>query len=572
MRTKKITVFVMLFTVLTLCLTLCSCSLFGGDNGGDDKKPTETPSAEEKNGWETLDSTRDVYQNLVVGCAGVAYQGSKESIRKKNNVLTADAKIKIKCDDTAVWLVLKAKYKTDSPKETTILSAEIFTDESAKPEFCSIAAYIYKNVIYVSAGNDNKISIDLPDTFWEQDFFPYEMNNPTGNAMLSTIAMGLATCVVTDSPTVGKYRRSTDEYSFSLDINLAESVYQLSEKLSTFVKDAKEAARLQKFIANIFGVEEIDVVKRNLPEGSMNLYFETKKGVISALSFDFIIKTSQSKNKLFQGHDLNVAVSAEKISFGNDYSAIAIPFAQTSHVAEREKFKSYKDGIYSVSIPLSEYNDTGSANTYTMRATTKMFQANDEDNFIFCEYLNGQDVMTRGVYFYDKKVYFYSSGYLCSFEIYNLGDLAMRVLTSDFAVLNGQNENIGLTETKKFDVYNALAYVIRSVTFKKSTLRFSITEDFFTNVFFDFDLFCKFGNLLTKQDTLKGTNGILELQDYIKTNQIIYNIDLGVSFLTTVNESSDIVKNVVAMLQEADKDAEKRLEKSDVELYLESLE
>ena len=558
MRLKRMVILLSL-VVLTLvfAMMLCSCGFLNGgeQGGGSGTQPgggggsgSGGGCGDDDVGWKKVDSS-NIYTSLILGCTNVAYQGSKGAVSKKG-VLTMDAKLNLTLNGTDLWITLKGKYKSDDPRNNTIVTIDVSTTEEPTPESRIISAYVYRDEIYVALGSDteeqknNKIKFSLKSLKWP-NYFPYEMTKLQSED-IGTLAAAFNSSVVLNKANKAEMRRSQsgDEYRYTLDIDLDETIKMLFKNVEQIEGLNYEIVdQIKEFVAVFYNVPEDTISTGTLPPSVLNVYFETLNGNISVmnLSFDIDIK---EETMLFGGEKMTGSAVIKKLSFGNDYSALAIPFARDE--AEQKKYLVFNDTIFTVTVPLEEYrkNPPDSKNTL-LKVTTKVFQGEGKDDFVFAEYSDAESgKLLKGIYIYDNIAYFYSrenDSYdcFCSVDIRDLGDLAKKAVSNDLA---GDQE---------FDAVKLFAYIINGVSLSDAGIRFSIKPNFYSAVWYNFDSLCQYINSFTVEDMME-IEGIKAFLNYVKTNEVILTFETHGSFFQIVNSNNRYVRDIVSMLGEVD--------------------
>ncbi len=557
MRSKKMLILFLTVLCVVLAMMLCSCSLFGGGDESGSSGGKKDPPKQEEEGWTTVENP-NIYNAFILGCTNVAFQGSKTSVEGNKGVITLESKLKLTLNGSGLWVVLKGKYKNtaqDDPKDTTIVSLEICREETPTAENRIIGAYLYKNTLYFALGKDfeaneqknNKVSVLLNNFDWT-DYFPYEMEK-LDSKKISGLSAILTSSLMTNRANKGEYRRKDgiDEYRYSMDINLAETIPALFRTLeqpniafqSDIVKKAKE------FVAVFYGIESSEVMGSNIPESNVVINFETNNSIISSLDCTFDIDL-KGKTQLFDGGEMHGSVSIEQLSIGNDYSTVKIPFVNDDK--EQKKYVSFAGSTFSVDIPLDEYkNNSIVANSSIMKITTRFFQSDSKEDFLFAEYRDKEtNSLKKGIYIYNDILYFFalkdgSYTCLCSLDIIDIGDLATKIVSND---LGGTNE---------FEPTKLLAYIINGVSLEQSSVRFSIKPNFYSDVWYNFEDMCNYIDSLV-EETILDVPGIRDFYDYVKTNEVIMSVRTDVPFMNIVTGSDTYINGVVSMLGEVSAD------------------
>ena len=555
MKTKKIVILFLTVLCVVLALMLCSCSLFGNGNNsggeGEGGNNAKTPS----DGWKTTE-TDGLYTALLLGGTNVAYQGSQKSIEDNNGILTLDSKVKLTFNGNSLWAILKAKYKNVSPKDNTMFSLEICTDATPTVDNRVVAIYMFRNELYIALGKDfdasdkgknNKVKVSLNNVGWEQ-YFPFKMDKLTSGD-ISAIAGVLSSNIVTNKENIAEKRRNegVDEYRYTLDINVSESVAGLFGAISgiktldlEFIKKAKE------FVAVLFGVKVSELLTGDLPDSNLKIKFETHNAIISSFNIDFDVDLS-GKTMLFSDGKMSMNASMEKLTLGKDYTQMQIPFASSDNTAERGKYVSFTGSIFSIDIPLDEYSNTDMKKSM-LKVTTRFFQGSGSQDLIFAEYRDqATDKLISGVYIYDNIMYFFSSKNddneykcLCSLDVHDLGDLASMAVGNTFNTTEGSSQNV-------FEPSKLLGYIIKGVSIDRTSIKFSIKPSFYTDVWYNFSDLCNFINSMTEED-LWEVEGIRGFYDYVTTNEVIMTFKTDVPILNIIDDKETDFKAVVALL------------------------
>lgn len=557
MRSKKMLILFLTVLCVVLAMMFCSCSLFGGGDDSGSSSGQNNPPKQEEEGWTTVENP-NIYNAFLLGCTNVAFQGSKSAIEGNKGVMTMDSKLKLTLDGSSLWIILKGKYKKtaqDDPKDTTIVSFEICTEETPTADNRIIGVYLYKNKLYFALGKDfeesqqknNKVSVSLNNFAWTE-YFPYEMER-MDSKKISGLSGVLASSLMTNKANKGEYRRKdgVDEYRYSMDIDLAKSIPALFETLSKpgvgiqaeIVKKAKE------FVAVFYGIEESEVMGDNIPDSNVVINFSTHNSIISALncSFDIDLK---GRTQLFDGGKMQSSVSMEKLSIGKDYSAVKIPFANDDK--EQKNYVSFTGSTFSVDIPLDEYrNNNIVANNSMLKITTKFYQGDSREDFVFAEYRDKEtNNLKKGIYIYNDILYFFAlkdGAYtcLCSLDVNDIGDLATRIATND------------LGGTNTFEPTKLFAYIINGVSLEQSSVRFSIKPNFYSDVWYNFEDLCSYIDSFVEENVLE-VPGIRDFYDYVKTNEVIMTLRTDVPFMNIITGSDTYINGVVSMLGEVSAD------------------
>ncbi|MBO4538983.1 MAG: hypothetical protein J5781_01790 [Clostridia bacterium] len=561
MKTKKIVILFLTTLCVVLALMLCSCSLFSG-NGSDDKGGGGGDDTKQSSdGWKSTE-VEGIYTALLLGGTNVAYQGSQKAIEDNNGVLTIDSKVKLTLNGNSLWVVLKGKYKNSYPKDNTIFSLEICTEETPSVDNRVVAMYMYQNNLYIALGKDfadsekgknNKVKVSLSNIAWDQ-YFPFKMDKLTSGD-ISAIAGVLSSNIVTNKPNTAEKRRvdGVDEYRYNMDIDVSESVAGLFGAIAEikslnmdFIKKAKS------FVAVLFGVDESKLLSGQLPASNMKICFETHNAIISSFNIDFDIDVSGT-TMLFSNGKMTGNASMEKLTLGKDYKSMSIPFATGDYSAERDKYVSFTGSIFSISIPLDEYKNTAMKQS-TLKLTSRFFQGVGQQDLIFAEYRDqSTGKLISGVYGYNNILYFFSAKNddneyrcLCSIDVHDLGDLANMIVGNSFDITTEGNQN-------SFEPSKLLAYIIQGVSIDKTAIRFSIKPSFYTDVWYNFDALCKFVNSMTEENLLE-VEGIRDFYNYVTTNEVIMTFRTDVPILNIVNDNDTDFRQVVSMLNAVSED------------------
>ena len=119
----------------------------------------------------------------------------------------------------------------------------------------------------------------------------------------------------------------------------------------------------------------------------------------------------------------------------------------------------------------------------------------------------------------------------------DLSDLATRLLTND---LNG---------TQKIDVYALIAYFLRNLAITETEIGFLITEDFYTNVWYNFEDMIAYIDNLDIEHNIDELPKVRAFIDYFKTNEVILTINFSDSeMLQIIKEDSEQITDVLAKL------------------------
>lgn len=539
---KKSGILIVIITILVIVMSicLCSCDLFGGGKT-DGPKPDENNN-QPKDGWTAIASIEDkvVYQQFLNGFTDVAYKISKEEVQKKP--VTLDGKAKISWNGNNFWLFVKGKYDSSSPREKTILSAEISTKEEPTAESKILALYVYKDELYINLGG-NRVRFSLKNSKWT-DYYPYSMKNYSASD-LQKIAGVMAGCVNLNTPITGKKRiaNGKEEYKYQIDIDLDKSLPMVVNSLSSMTKDE---ISIEELLAAILGVEVKQLIDGDIPQANLKMVFELSSKQISKLDAQLEIDLSETNSKLTDGDDLNAEINLEKLNITNDYvGGLTVDFVNDNE--ERSKYTSFSEAIYSFVVPMKLYqNDDAVATDYITKVTTRVFQEDSSTNYLFFEYFNKKEnAVERAVYLYDGYLYIYGPNknnerkFLHKSAV-DLSDIASRTVSNSF---NGKS---------KMDIYKLIGYVFNNTSITAEELRVLVTEKLFTDVWYNFYDMIDYLDAMTPDYDWKTENpDLLEFEKYMITNEILFTIEYSSEFIDILRPDDERITEIVNRLKNA---------------------
>ena len=547
MKKKFVFVLVTIFAI-TLALFLCSCVDTPKDDtgGGTDKPITD------KDGWEKISSieNKDMYTKFLLGFTNVAYELSEDRVNAKGAV-TIDGSAAFSLNDNNFYLSAKGKYdSSDSSKirERAILAVELSTSETFAKEGRLVFASIYNDELYLAIG-ENKVRFDISRSRWT-DYYPYEMKEQNSQD-LSNIAGMLASYVKLNENPVGYTRRNSnkEEFKYSININLKQTLTELCKGMGTITKDEKLIANVKNFIASLLGITVEQLEAGETPQSDMTLNFIVSGNQIQSVTGNASIDLSKSDSQLIEEDELNIGAEIENLKITNKYGeGVAIDFVNDTN--ELQSYTRYNEAVYYLSIPIKKYddNDVAISNNYDLNVTTRVFQEDSQENFIFFEYRNLlDDIVERALYVYNDKAYVFvkeeeqkEAECIYTLDI-DLSDLATRLLTND---LNG---------TQKIDVYALIAYFLRNLAITETEIGFLITEDFYTNVWYNFEDMIAYIDNLDIEHNIDELPKVRAFIDYFKTNEVILTINFSDSeMLQIIKEDSKQITNVLAKLDKVE--------------------
>ncbi len=563
MRTKRMAMFLLSTIVMILmALLLSSCSLLGGGGGEEGSGSSGSGGSGGKTtkdeGWKTVENPQ-IYNALVLGCTNVAYQGSKQAIVANKGALTVDSKIKFTLQDTSIWVIVKAKYKSDSPKESTMVSIDLSTEETPSPGSRVASVYLYKDELYFALGNDssdpqsNKVKFSIKNVPW-QKYFPYAMEKLTTEDIKKLSAV-LISGVKTNKANKAEFRRSEngDEYRYALDIDLDATITQIFESISSAGNDVMSldiVKKMKEFVAVFYSVSESDITAGKLPKSSLLVNFQTLNGIISSMDFKFDIDLSE-KTKLFGDGKMKGSASVVDLSISNNYASLKIPFV--SDLEGMTNYVDFGDIIFTLKLPMEEYKETGLKRSQ-LKITTKVFQGEGDKDFLFAEYSDtDEQQVKRGVYIYNNNMYFYSrenEEYKCIkyLDILDAGQLAKDVVGNN---MSGSSE---------FDPVKLFAYIINGLSIDTNGIRFSVKPNFYTDVWFNFNDLCDYINSYTVEDIFEQEE-MRNFYNFVLTNEIIFTMGTHDPFFEVLTSSSSAIRDVMSILDNAPEEAKLTLAK-----------
>lgn len=540
-----------LFMVVLLCLVvatlLCSCNFLQGDdtsngnNGGNNTSTggnnTDTDDTDKKDGWEviTKPDPKDVYIKFLAGFTNVAYEFSEAKVKKAKDV-TGDAGAKIILNGNNFYLFVKGKYNYDNPKDKAIVAIELATESTVTEENRLVGVYLYKDELYVNIGG-NKVKFSLANSNWT-DIYPYEMKEYAGND-LSNIAGILASNVKTNKDITGKTRRNSnkEEFKYVIDIDLDSTLGILCKSLGDLIKDDPQGIEsITEFVASLFGVTKEELLAGDIPQSDVVLEFMTSANKIAELKATANLDLSESESNLIDGDDLDLTVELLNVAVTNDYAnGVKIDFVNDR--TERESYYSYREAIYRATLPMKKYsNDSVVDSGYTFNLTTRVFQEDTVENFVFLEYSNNKtNVVERALYIYGDIMYIYMNGEIIHRQVLDLTDLANRVVSND------------LGGTARMDIFTVISYVLKYMTITEEELRLEINETIFTDVWYNFsDVITFIDN--EGDGALSKNEDAMAFVEFLRTNVAIFTLVYGEPFLSVVEEDNKIITDVTSIL------------------------
>ncbi len=545
MKKRFLLVLAVILTV-ALAVFLCACV----DKNPDE--PNDGPTQGNKDGWEKISQieNKDMYTKFLLGFTNIAYEISADRVQSKGAV-TADAKALFTINDNDFYISIKGKYDCADPskiRDKAIFEVNLSSEESVTDESRLITAVIYKDELYLAIGN-NKVRFDISRSNWT-DYYPYKMEQ-MNSQKLSNVAGIMASYVVLNDNPIGYTRRNSnkEEFKYSVNVNLKETLAKLCNGLSSITKDPKVTASIKSFVASVLGITVKQLEEGDTPESSLNLNFVISGNQIQSLQGKAKIDISHSESKLIDSDTLEIGVDIADVKITNIYgNGVSIDFV--TQTEEREKYKRYDEAIYALSIPIKIYdeNDVAVWNNYDFNVTTRVFQDNNQENFIFLEYYNETDEMVdRALYIYNNVAYVFlkkegQSEAECIFRFdVDLSDLATRLLANDFG---GQ---------QKIDVYALIAYFLRNLAIDNTEIGFLINPEFFTSVWYNFDDMLAFVDDLDPETSIADLPEVQAFIDFIKTNEVIFSLRYNDdNLLKIVKENDADITAVKEKLQAVD--------------------
>ena len=439
-------------------------------------------------------------------------------------------------------MFVKGKYDFSSPREKTILSAEISTKEEPTAESKILALYVYKDELYINLGG-NRVRFSLKNSKWT-DYYPYSMKNYSASD-LQKIAGVMAGCVNLNTPIVGKKRiaNGKEEYKYQIDIDLDKSLPMVVNSLSSMTKDE---ISIEELLAAILGVEVKQLIDGDIPQANLKMVFELSSKQISKLDAQLEIDLSETNSKLTDGDDLNAEINLEKLNITNDYvGGLTVDFVNDNE--ERSKYTSFSEAIYSFVVPMKLYqNDDAVATDYITKVTTRVFQEDSSTNYLFFEYFNKKEnAVERAVYLYDGYLYIYGPDknnerkFLHKSAV-DLSDIASRTVSNSF---NGKS---------KMDIYKLIGYVFNNTSITAEELRVLVTEKLFTDVWYNFYDMIDYLDAMTPDYDWKTENpDLLEFEKYMITNEILFTIEYSSEFIDILRPDDERITEIVNRLKNA---------------------
>lgn len=545
MKKRFLPVLAVILTV-ALAVFLCACV----DKNPDE--PNDGPTQGNKDGWEKISQieNKDMYTKFLLGFTNIAYEISADRVQSKGAV-TADAKALFTINDNDFYISIKGKYDCADPskiRDKAIFEVNLSSEESVTDESRLITAVIYKDELYLAIGN-NKVRFDISRSNWT-DYYPYKMEQ-MNSQKLSNVAGIMASYVVLNDNPIGYTRRNSnkEEFKYSVNVNLKETLAKLCNGLSSITKDPKVTASIKSFVASVLGITVKQLEEGDTPESSLNLNFVISGNQIQSLQGKAKIDISHSESKLIDSDTLEIGVDIADVKITNIYgNGVSIDFV--TQTEEREKYKRYDEAIYALSIPIKIYdeNDVAVWNNYDFNVTTRVFQDNNQENFIFLEYYNETDEMVdRALYIYNNIAYVFlkkegQSEAECIFRFdVDLSDLATRLFANDFG---GQ---------QKIDVYALIAYFLRNLAIDNTEIGFLINPEFFTSVWYNFDDMLAFVDNLDPETSIADLPEVQAFIDFIRTNEVIFSLRYNDdNLLKIVKENDADITAVKEKLQAVD--------------------
>lgn len=525
---------------MAIAVVMCAC-----DNKKNNNVVVNT------DGWETISNidSKDVYVRFLSGFINVASDVSSSKINNSkttgtSTAVTGNAKVFLCVNDNNLWFSFKGKYDCSDPdtiKDKAIASFELSTSENADDTTRLASVFLYKNELYVAIGT-NKVKFSVANTDWTP-YYPFTIEE-LSSEKLSQMASMFVTNLTLNNTISGKKRVNDgkDEYNYTLDIDLDSTLSNLSKNLGTFLSDNTKVDQTKEFIANIFGVTVEQLDNNELPQGSLELTFITSGNRMSALNSKINLDLNETDSKLFDGDDLKVEADIKSLTITNDYAnGVKIDFVNDT--SERASYKLYDSAIYSLVFPL----ETNGSNDYDMKVTTRIFQNDSTNNFVFLEYCDKKtDKVRNAVYFYKNVAYVYitkdgESNAECVYKFNaDLSVLATKMVTNDFA------------EKSEFNIYNAVAYVIHNLSLTTEEVLFAVKSDFYSAIWYNFDDTLAYLNSLDPDNDIYTMADTKYLIDFVTENQVVYDIKYNTEFLSVIEVGDAKITAVTDMLEALD--------------------
>ena len=550
----KRNIFILIVLLLALSAVFCACFPDNTGNSGnhnDNTDKNDDANKDKNDGWEDkIVELQDMYIDFLSAFLNVAYEASSNKI-DVNKQITGDIKFKFSVNDNDFWLACKGKYDETDPskiREKAIMSLDLTNDESMSVESKLLSACIYNDELYIAIGT-NKVKFSLANSHWTE-YFPYEMENYKSDD-LKTIATALSTIIKFKEDPVVKYRRNStkEEYKYSLNINLKETLISLLANLNVFIKAGESNISIQEIknlVSSVLGITLDELNEGKIPDSSLTLDYYISGKKIADLLAKFELDISGTENYLIDEDTLVLELDMENVEITNDWNnGVKIDFVTNRE--ERESYQSYGDAIYDFSIPIDIYDDSHNAvsNNHSLNIMTRVFQDDNTENFVFCEYYNTElESIDKALYVYKNKAYIYSvpengteAECVYRFDI-DLSEIAKKIISND---LGGE---------KTLDIYALIAYLLGNITINEEEIRLAITPDFFDKVWYNFsDLV----NYVDEESGILDNEETIEFIEFITTTEILFSLEYeNENLLTIIEEDSKRITNVIAKLEYAD--------------------
>lgn len=547
---KKRFVFVLAaILTVTLAILLCACS----NNTPNNPTPPSSGGGDNQNtdGWEKISQieNKDMYTKFLLGFTNIAYEISEDKVKSKGAV-TADAQAVFTINDSAFFISVKGKYDcTDDAKirEKAILEINLSAQEDVTEDSRLVTAVIYKDELYLAIGK-NKVRFDISSSNWT-DYYPYKMEQLNSQQLSNTAGL-MASYVKLNKNPVGYTRRNSnkEEYKYSVDVNLKQTLSELCNGLSSITKDEKLVAGIKNFVSSVLGITVEQLEEGDTPDSNLKMDFVISGNQLQSLQANAQVDLSHSDSKLIEEDELEIGLDISDVKITNKYGeGVTIDFVNQAD--ERESYTRYGEAIYFLSVPIKVYNDKEVAvsNNYDFNVKTRIFQDNRHENFIFLEYYNKTDeVVDRALYIYNDVAYIFlrkdgedDSECIYKFNL-DLTDLANRVVAND---LGGE---------QTLDVYEMIAYFLRNLAISNTEIGFMINSGFFTSVWYNFDDMLAYVDGLDEGSSIADLPDVQGFIDYIRTNEVIFTLRYdNDNMLRIIGESDKQITSVKEKLQAA---------------------
>ncbi len=527
---KRHLVYLVLIMVL-MAILLCAC---------EPKKPIEQVIPED--GWITLSTVTpsDVYTKLLGGFTSIAGDFSKSSIRQSPK-LSVDTKLKLVVNNNPFWVTLKANYLNTAPADT-MLALEVSTEED-KYTSNILEVYLYKEKLSIGIG-ETKISFAMPADNWTSAF-PFDIALDSSDAVQKTAILLAQTVDLEDESIVGKTRLNgtVEEYCFDFKIVLPTTL----KKIFDFINNNTDATykdivdKYGAIITNIFGVTMDEVRTGDFPDSTVKLSFTTSSRKISAFKLNFDVDISKQKDTmLFPGENLKIDLELMKFVTSKKDN-VSIDFVVNN--AKQSKYISYVDKAFKVSADMTMYGATQL--DYKLNVTAKIFQKDSIDNYLFLEVLNSKNAIVKAVYFYKNRCFYYdwvNNKLECVYKFYlDVSEVAAKIVDNDFK--NDKGEPLS-----QLNVLNMVSYFIGSLRINDDGVRLIVKDDFFTNVWFNFDNLVDYINSLYVEDLAEITE-LVVARDFLAKNHYSLFIEYSQSLIKVLEDTDTEITNITNKLE-----------------------